>query len=318
MASSTHYVRKDKTMRVRALIIFVVITMLIPFSPDQAKVFAEDARNVTGPAFELIEKIVASPIKNRVIAPASQETSIQRALSVTRVRLCPRRLLMYVGEEFVLSPLPLDSSGNPVHGVAFSWGSSDGTIVTVGSDGVVAALKSGRCVVTASVGNKSDLVNVEVREGDRPALTNEQWNLEHAGDCSDPEQSHSSDNAPAVIENQSLANETQNTLVPLDDPDDPQNVPNAPSPLNGVGHPRFTPRDGAMASVTGAETQLGSSNFNFTVPIVGLPGRGLDVGLALAYNSRMWTKEGDEKIVFDYDQGWPAPGFRLEPWPPHQ
>jgi YD repeat-containing protein len=54
-----------------------------------------------------------------------------------------------------------------------------------------------------------------------------------------------------------------------------------------------------------------SRNFNWSLPVVSLPGRsGLDLGLALTYNSLVWTKSGNY-VLFDGDWGWPAPGFRL-------
>lgn len=60
----------------------------------------------------------------------------------------------------------------------------------------------------------------------------------------------------------------------------------------------------------GGENPL-SRNFNWNLPLVGLPGRaGLDLGLSLAYNSLVWTKSGNT-ISFDDDNGFPAPGFRL-------
>lgn len=61
----------------------------------------------------------------------------------------------------------------------------------------------------------------------------------------------------------------------------------------------------------GGEDPL-SRNFNWSIPLLGLPGRGgLDLGLSLAYNSlATWTKNGSS-ISFDDDYGSPAPGFRL-------
>src|ERR1051326_1022443 len=54
-----------------------------------------------------------------------------------------------------------------------------------------------------------------------------------------------------------------------------------------------------------------SRNFNWRLPLLSLPGRaGMDLGLALAYNSLVWTKSGSS-ISFDDDHGFPSPGFRL-------
>jgi YD repeat-containing protein len=68
-------------------------------------------------------------------------------------------------------------------------------------------------------------------------------------------------------------------------------------PLNNTGDPGVNP---------------GSQNINWSVPLVGLPGRGLDLNLLLTYNSLVWTKSADgAAIMFDPDHGFPSPGFRL-------
>ena len=60
----------------------------------------------------------------------------------------------------------------------------------------------------------------------------------------------------------------------------------------------------------GGENPL-SRNFNWNLPLVGVPGRaGMDLGLTLSYNSLVWTKVGNS-IFFDDDNGFPGPGFRL-------
>ncbi|HEY9284075.1 MAG TPA: NBR1-Ig-like domain-containing protein, partial [Pyrinomonadaceae bacterium] len=54
-----------------------------------------------------------------------------------------------------------------------------------------------------------------------------------------------------------------------------------------------------------------SGNFNWSLPLVSLRGRaGLDLGLALSYNSLVWTRQG-AAVHFNADEGYPAPGFRL-------
>ena len=63
----------------------------------------------------------------------------------------------------------------------------------------------------------------------------------------------------------------------------------------------------------GSGVDLLSGNFNWNMPLVALPGRaGHDLGLALSYNSLVWTKSANgASIKFDEDGGYPAPGFRL-------
>lgn len=51
----------------------------------------------------------------------------------------------------------------------------------------------------------------------------------------------------------------------------------------------------------------GSGNFQFSAPLIGLEGRGIDLSLALNYNSRIWHKSGSDMyfdIDGDYISGW--------------
>ena len=62
---------------------------------------------------------------------------------------------------------------------------------------------------------------------------------------------------------------------------------------------------------TGGEDLL-SRNYNWSVPLLGLPGRaGMNLGLSLSYNSLVWTKSGPY-IYFDEDNGSVSPGFRVD------
>jgi PKD repeat protein len=77
--------------------------------------------------------------------------------------------------------------------------------------------------------------------------------------------------------------------------------------IQGSSNARLDPRNQTGG---GGENPL-SRNFNWSLPLVGLPGRaGLDLGLMLSYNSLVWTKNGNF-ISFDDDNGFPSAGFRL-------
>jgi hypothetical protein len=88
-------------------------------------------------------------------------------------------------------------------------------------------------------------------------------------------------------------------LLPADGWGD-SNYWSADDPGNGVGDPPGGPMDEGV----------GSGNFQIVAPVAGLSGRGIDISLGLAYNSRLWNKAGNQ-ISFDNDRGWPAPGFSL-------
>ena len=76
--------------------------------------------------------------------------------------------------------------------------------------------------------------------------------------------------------------------------------------------PNFGTARGRPINETGESgVDLGSRNFNWSVPLLSLPGRaGLDLNLTLSYNSLVWTRDGSY-MKFNADLGSPAPGFRL-------
>ncbi len=78
------------------------------------------------------------------------------------------------------------------------------------------------------------------------------------------------------------------------------------------GDPNFSTARRRRVNETGQPgVNLGSRNFNWSSPVVSLPGRaGLDLNLTLYYNSLVWTKDGSY-IKYNADLGSPAPGFRL-------
>ena len=62
----------------------------------------------------------------------------------------------------------------------------------------------------------------------------------------------------------------------------------------------------------GTREDLLSGNYNWALGILGLSGRaGMDLDLSLSYNSlATWIRSGNF-VDFDYDNGFPTPGFRL-------
>jgi hypothetical protein len=78
------------------------------------------------------------------------------------------------------------------------------------------------------------------------------------------------------------------------------------------GDPNFSTARVRPANETGAPgVDLGSRNFNWSLPLLALRGRaGMDLGLTLYYNSLVWTKDGSY-MKFNADLGNPAPAFHL-------
>jgi RHS repeat-associated protein len=73
-----------------------------------------------------------------------------------------------------------------------------------------------------------------------------------------------------------------------------------------------------MADPTAGNSAVGgitfnpeSKNFSFAAPALALAGRaGLNLSLALSYNSRVWSRSG-AVLAFNADKGFPAPGWRI-------
>ncbi|HEX8266281.1 MAG TPA: hypothetical protein VF596_12800, partial [Pyrinomonadaceae bacterium] len=74
----------------------------------------------------------------------------------------------------------------------------------------------------------------------------------------------------------------------------------ADDPYNSVGNPPGT----------SPEAGAGNGNFQLSAPVVALPGRGIDLNLVLNYNSRVWSKSGNQ-MIFDSERGFPASGWSL-------
>ena len=86
-------------------------------------------------------------------------------------------------------------------------------------------------------------------------------------------------------------------------------------PAAGTTNPQdtnfSTERTDPLNSTGDSGVNLLSRNFNWGVPLAGLPGRsGLNVSLSLVYNSLVWTKQNGA-IRFNADRGFPGAGFRL-------
>ena len=79
-----------------------------------------------------------------------------------------------------------------------------------------------------------------------------------------------------------------------------------------AGDPDFSAARLEPQNATGTPgVKLGSRNFNWSLPLVSLPGRsGMDLGVTLSYNSLVWTKDGSS-IKFDAERGQPTAGFRI-------
>jgi hypothetical protein len=341
--------------------------MIISISPAQAETFGEHSRRAIESTFNSFNSSVkyTPPTAQEIETFSGRiEDTSEREARVAHIRLCPRRLTLYVGEAHSLAPMALDRDKEAVHGIAMAWESDDTNVAQVSSYGRVTALAAGRAKLTVSVANKRANVHVEVRDGARPVLSDEQWAAEYGDDCSDPDETalnvsmpdthrHAvavAGEPPQVGEDegyvtegdssaQSLARRARPAMLRVSRSTAPRAARTAaskaafsPAPFavgdlidgdsndttatqatsfrNAIGSPRFAPQEVTAVGATKTKKNLGSYNYLFTAPVLGLGGRGIGVSLAMSYNSRLWNKDGN-KITFNYNKGWPAAGWTL-------
>jgi RHS repeat-associated protein len=176
-------VQTKRTASFRLLAVVAIAAIAFPISLAQAKAVGEHARRAINSACSILNHATTfSNTKGRGLGSQSAGPA-DRAAQVKLLVLCPRRLVLYVGEAFTLVPLPLDATGQAVQGVALSWQTADTGVATVSSWGEVSAVAPGLTVVTAQAGTGLTTVSVKVLQGTRPHQTDADWDLEHAADC---------------------------------------------------------------------------------------------------------------------------------------
>lgn len=78
------------------------------------------------------------------------------------------------------------------------------------------------------------------------------------------------------------------------------------APINpGIGSP-----SGRLESDGGSAT----GNYHLDIPLISLPGRGIDLTVAAQYNTQIWAKlnePGSVSVQLAVDGDWPVPGFNL-------
>lgn len=276
--------------------------------------------------------------ERRGVRPRAPETRAERELRVARLRLNPSgHVRMQSRQPMLFTAIPTDAEGNSIHGLQAAWNSSDRRVIFIRPDGHAVAGMPGKATLTATAGSRTATVNVVVVENSsRQRFGAEKPTSTRRGHSIGTRDSKSSDNqstAASVINRQtSRSNKSQPKSKhhpapksamfvpqrpPTEDPLPDDETPSLYEPGNLVGSPPGKTKPGAKSlAVATNGTESGNQNFTFGLPIVGLPGRGIDVSLALVYNSQLWNKSTDPGtsstwMTFDVDSGWTGPGFRL-------
>ncbi|MCA1612598.1 MAG: hypothetical protein LC800_00285, partial [Acidobacteria bacterium] len=261
--------------------------------------------------------------------PGVQEKQSGRDARVSRVEISPGDLTLQVGQTVAFTAGAYDAGGAPVSGVHFKWHARDmkrQRAVAMRRDGVFDPPHAGEFAVSVEGARQTAEVTVRVSGeptradaegvplGAEPISTRDLPPGASARRAVAPRTrraagvrgDHSaifmkaSFAPPAAAPRAAARPATRAEVTMIESGWDGGNYWSADDPGNQVGDPPG-----------GAEDEgAGSGNFQLTAPVLSLPGRGLNVSLALAYNSRVWNKATSE-MSFDIDRGWPAPGWSL-------
>jgi RHS repeat-associated protein len=268
--------------------------------------------------------------------PPSREDREDRAASI---QVNPSdNVVLQSRQPMLFSAIPVDSQGGTIQGLQAQWESSNRQIVFVNKNGQAVAGKPGTAILTAKAGSARESVRVTVIEG-----TREKFGGKKKENSRRPQRQAGRNTSGVALANVARKSAYQQQhayatsrptragmiktrgfepLLPLRDPnEDPlpdDETHSLYSAANSVGSPPGKKTLGATtaAAATDGTESPGSENFTFTVPVVTLPGRGMDVTLDLNYNSRTYNKsvdswDGSTWLTYDVDSGWPAAGFRL-------
>jgi hypothetical protein len=283
----------------------------------QAWQWLESVRNALG------RMEVAGNRKRKGVKPPAPPTKAEREARVAALDLNPStEVVLQSKQPFLFTATPLDQEGQAIHGLQATWESSNKQVIFVRKNGEAIAGKPGETVVTAHAGSKLSTVRVTVVAG-----TNERFGGKKKADSTrGPKQTaaltdNSNTQASArTTSRRKRAHTTRNgranasPFVPfLRDPNDDPLPDNETSslyqPNNLVGlTPGKKPPGAFTPSPTVPVTESGNKNFYFGLPILSLPGRGLDVSLTLSYNSLLWNKSTNPSdsstwMTYDVDSG---------------
>jgi RHS repeat-associated protein len=265
-----------------------------------------------------------------------KESQRDRDAKVASIKIFPGDVTVQLDQRVNFAAVAYGANGSSVSGVKFKWSASSARGKQKGRmspTGEFTALAAGTFKITAEGAGQTAQVTVVVPNGkhlptktdaptsvrpvsnrerpsgaaklDSPKATNgdlaKQNKRVNSKSRSSQSKSGSSSKGVANAHAARVSSTTSPMFFPTDGWTD-DNYRSSTDPVNKVGDPPGNPLDGGA----------GSGNFQFAAPVLSLPGRGLNLSLGAAYNSRLWNKSStNSEITFDIDRSWPAPGFSL-------
>jgi RHS repeat-associated protein len=309
----------------RALGVTLVVSLLVTSTPAAAQtVVGVLGETKTSFAFWLRAKKLPGSLFESFSGGQrrTQEKQSERDSRVTRLQIFPNDVTINEGQKVSFVAVAYDQQGDPVSGTKVKWSAANSRrSVWITPRGEFESPAPGDYRIIAEKGGQTAEARVVVLPvpgrgkgkgqllNGRPVSTRDLPAAEQSGNRKqakpvnqevlsaklDPksrrrnaraQRAHASPTAPIPLDNGEGWNDGNYTSA-----DDPGNLP---------GDPPGGALDGGA----------GSANFHMDAPVLSLPGRGMDISLSLAYNSRLWNKAGNQ-LTYDIDRGWPAPGWSI-------
>ena len=299
-------------------LILSLLTVSTPAAPQTIVATAQEWRLSFGFWFRSssLPKLIQGGNRNR-----TQETQTQREEKIARVEIFPKNANVELESRIRFSAVAYDLDGNTIGGIKFKWRADNATTgkrAPIAGDGEFRAKSSGSFTISAEAKGQNGEVTVVVQPGvpHDPNLQPIRTRTVSTRDDPSPQanaRGKTRTQEAAVVEKRATGRKASQRshaskmkaaapeppMLPGEGWDD-SNYWSADDPGNRVGDTPGTPLDGGA----------GSGNFQFNAPIYNAPGRGINISLGAAYNSRVWNLAGSQ-ISYDIDRGWPAPGWSL-------
>jgi RHS repeat-associated protein len=236
---------------------------------------------------------------------ARRETTADRTARVTTIRINPSRIVGYTGQRLQFSAVGSNSGGMTIQGAQFTWTSSDPEKLQVDNSGLASLSAPGLVWLTAATPHTSARTPVLIRSGERPVQSDSEWkNDQNQLRPDGTVGTTSSGGVGSMLA--SLFSPTAHAQANGGDSADFLYDELWSEPRNLVGSPSHRVM---TSSAIGAVLPEGS-NFEFSAPLYSLSGRGVSAGIALNYNSRVWSRHGSA-VTFNAVNTWPYLGFTL-------
>ena len=248
------------------------------------------------------------------------EKKEDRERKIARVKIFPGDITIETGQQAVFTAVAYDKDDSSISGLDVRWEGVDeekNQPVTVSQTAVFESGKPGKFKITADVAGRKASVKITVVGIERsPNITSPPG---------DPVSSHDKPKktalfAPTGNGRSQVARRNDAKSRVARQPLRASATALSPSVMflppgedqYGWNSDNYTTSDDPGAergNVPGhaIDGGAGSGNFQFTAPLIGLDGRGIDLNLGFNYNSRLWHKSGTE-MYFDVDRDW-VPGW---------